>query len=216
MDQFELAVSPRLDAGKGASRRLRREGMVPAIVYGGDGDPQSIQIERFELENHMKHEAFYSHVLTLNFNDKSERVVLKDVQRHPIRPLINHVDFLRVNENEAITMHVPLHFINEEKCVGIKAGGILNKLANELEVSCLPRDLPEYIEVDVAAIDVGQAIHLGEIEVPEGVTIAALAHGGDAQQSVVSVAAPTVEQETDGEADVAAEAEDAPAAGDDA
>jgi len=194
MDKFELAVAERTTAGKGASRRLRRENLVPAIVYGGDTDPQSIQIDKFELDNHLKFEAFYSHVLTLNFGNRTESVVLKDVQRHPIKPEVAHVDFLRVTRDHAITMQVPLHFLNEEECKGVKAGGIVNKLLTELEVTCLPQDLPEYIEVDVVDLDVGDALHLGELKLPSGVVITALEHGGDEQHSVVSVNAPTVSQ----------------------
>lgn len=218
MDKFELSVATRTTAGKGASRRLRRQNLVPAIVYGGEGDPESIQIDKFELDNHLKYEAFYSHVLTLNFGDRRDEVVLKDVQRHPIKPEVAHVDFMRITKGEALTMQVPLHFMNEEDCKGVKAGGILNKLLNELEVTCLPKDLPEYIEVDVEGLDIGDAVHLGELKLPAGVTIAALEHDGDATLSVVSVNAPTVSEaeleadEAEAEAASAAAAAEAPEA----
>ena len=190
MDQFELAVSTRSVAGKGASRRLRREKLVPAIVYGGESAPESIQVDKFELVNHMKHEAFYSHVLTLNFGDRNESVVLKDVQRHPFKPEVLHVDFQRVVKGEQLNMHVPLHFINEDKCAGVKAGGLLAKQMNEIEITCLPQNLPEYIEVDLANLNTGEAIHLADLKLAEGLTITALAHGGDSAQPVVSVSPP--------------------------
>lgn len=187
MDQFELAVSTRSVAGKGASRRLRRENLVPAIVYGGNDQPESIQVDRFELVNHMKHEAFYSHVLTLNFGERTESVVLKDVQRHPVKPEVLHVDFQRVLKDAVINMHVPLHYVNEEKCAGVKAGGLLAKQMNEIEITCLPQDLPEFIEVDLENLGTGESIHLGDLKLAAGLTITAIAHGGDAAQPVVSV-----------------------------
>lgn len=206
MEDFAIVAALRDDKGKGASRRLRRTGYVPGILYGADKDPVSIQLEHNDVMKHTELEAFYSHILTLKLPGGSERVVLKDMQRHPYKAQVMHMDFLRVRENEMLTMRVPLHFINEEKCVGVKDhGGVVSHLMTELEILCLPRNLPEYIEVDILALDVGDSLHLSDLKVPEGVEIAALASGGDPAQPVVSVQVPRVaaepeEGDDDGEA----------------
>ena len=221
MEVFEINANLRDVQGKGASRRLRRAGLVPAVVYGGGEDPVNIQLEHNDVFLHTQHEAFYSHILSLIVDGKSQRVVVRDMQRHPFKPVINHIDFQRINENQALTMRVPLHYINEEQCVGVKTGGgIISHLMTELEISCLPKDLPEFIEVDVLELEMGEALHLSDLKVPEGVEIAALLHGGDAAQPVVSVHAPRVEVEeepvvADDEA-AAAAPEEAPSDSDDA
>lgn len=212
MNQYEISARARVDQGKGASRRLRRTGQVPAILYGAGKNPVSIQVDHNTLSHQLASEAFYSHILTLSVDGNSERVVLKDVQRHPIKPLIMHVDFQRIREDEEITMRVPVHTINEDKCIGVKTGGglVINQM-NEVEVLCLPKDLPEYIEVDVADLDIGDSIHLGDLMLPQGVRSALLAHGADASLTVVSVQMPKVtieeEEEAAAEAAEAAEAE---------
>ena len=196
MKPFEINAELRDVKGKGASRRLRRDGFVPAVLYGAGKDPVNLKLQHNDVFLHTEHEAFYSHILSLTVAGKSERVVLKDMQRHPYKPAITHLDFQRIDENQALTMRVPLHFINEEQCVGVKTGGgIISHLMNELEISCLPKDLPEFIEVDVIDLEVGSSLHLSDIKVPEGVQIASLLHGGDDQQSVVSVQMPRVEAE---------------------
>ena len=218
MEVFEINANLREVQGKGASRRLRRAGLVPAVLYGGGDDPVNLQLEHNDLFHHAQHEAFYSHILNLIVDGKSQRVVLRDMQRHPFKPSIMHIDFQRINENQAITMRAPLHFINEEQCVGVKTGGgIISHLLTELEISCLPKDLPEYIEVDVLELEVGESLHLSDLKVPEGVQISALLHGGDPAQPVVSVQAPRVEtvetaapEAVDAEAADEAPAEDAP------
>lgn len=192
MNQFEITAEARERRGKGASRRLRRAGFVPAIVYGGGKDPVNIQLEHNDVVKHTSHESFYSHILTLKLPGGNEPVVLKDMQRHPFKAQVMHMDFLRINENELLTMRVPLHFINEDTCVGIKMGGVMSHLITELEIVCLPRDLPEYIEVDVVGIEVGAALHLADIVVPRGVEIATLVQGGDPAQTIVSVQVPSV------------------------
>lgn len=211
MEDFAIVAALRDDKGKGASRRLRRTGYVPGILYGADKDPVSIQLEHNDVLKHTELEAFYSHILTLKLPSGSERVVLKDMQRHPYKAQVMHMDFLRVSENEMLTMRVPLHFVNEEKCVGVKDhGGVVSHLITELEILCLPRDLPEYIEVDVLELDIGDAVHLSDLKVPEGVEIAALASGGDPAQPVVSVQVPRVvaePEEGDDEAEEAPEAD---------
>jgi len=191
MEKFEISADSRNDRGKGASRRLRRAGKVPAVVYGGSAAPQAIQLDHTDMVLHCQHEAFYSHILTLKVDGKGERVVLKDMQRHVYKPFIMHMDFQRVSESETLTMRVPLHFVNEDKCVGVKiGGGNIAHLMSDLEIICLPKDLPEYIEVDIENLAVGHSIHLHELNLPEGVQIASLAHGGDANLAVVAVNAP--------------------------
>jgi len=214
METFEIIAEPREDMGKGASRRLRREGKVPGIVYGANKDTASIMVKQNEIFHHLENEAFYSHILTLQVGKAKEKVVLKDLQRHPYKPVVLHLDLLRVDENETLTMRVPLHFINEDICIGVKQdGGVVSHVITDLEIVCLPKDLPEYIEVDVAEVNVGEGIHLSDLKLPEGSEIAALLHGGDASQIVATVHIPKVvveiEDELVDEAGEEAEAGDA-------
>ena len=190
MNLFELVAETRSDLGKGASRRLRRVGKIPGVVYGHNTEATSITLSHDDVIHHLENEAFYSHILTLTVGDKKEKVVLKDLQRHPYKPTLMHIDLQRVSENEALTMRVPVHFANEEKCVGVKAGGIISHIMTELEISCLPKDLPEYIEVDVAELNIDEIMHLGDLKLPDGVQAASLLHGGDPAQPVVSIHAP--------------------------
>jgi large subunit ribosomal protein L25 len=185
MNQFEINAEARNDAGKGASRRLRRLGKVPAIVYGGDRAPAMVAVDHNELVQHLQHEAFYSHVLALKAGAETEQVVLKDVQRHPYRPVIMHLDLQRVSASRELHMHVPLHFVNEDLCPGKKAGGLVSHHLIEAEVACLPQNLPEYIEVDLSGLHVGQAIHLSELRLPPGVSL--VAHMPEHDQPVVSI-----------------------------
>jgi len=191
-DQFELYAEVREDIGKGASRRLRRlADQVPAIIYGGDKDPQPLSIIRKDLEKSLENEAFFSHVLVININGKKEKAILKDLQRHPARNSVTHADFLRVNENVAIKVHVPIHFLNEKTCHGVKVqGGMIQHQATDIEVLCLPTDIPEFIEVDMADVKTGEIIHLSDITLPQGVTSVALALGEDHDLAVASVVAP--------------------------
>ncbi len=206
MKQFEISAENRTTAGKGASRRLRRAGKVPAILYGACKDPVMLQLSHDEMEKHLAQEAFYSHILSVNLNDSTEKVVLKDLQRHPFRPRIMHVDLLRVSEHEKLTMRVPIHFVNADKCVGVKTGGgVISHLMTEVEVECLPKDLPEFIAVDLADIAVGTTLHLSDLSLPAGVVAAGLLHGGDPAQPVVSVHIPRVVA-AEGEAEAAAAA----------
>lgn len=172
IETFEVNAQPRADAGKGASRRLRRTGMVPAIVYGGHQDPEMISVAHNEVVRHLQHEAFYSHVLTLKLDGSESKVVLKDLQRHPAKPFILHLDFQRVTEGEKLRMIVPLHFENEATSKGVKMGGNVSHNITEIEVSCLPKDLPEFIAVDLAEMQVGEIIHLSEVPLPAGVELA--------------------------------------------
>jgi large subunit ribosomal protein L25 len=205
MQQFELNAESRSDVGKGASRRLRRAGKVPAIVYGAGAGATALAIDHDQLRNQSAKEAFFSHILTLNIGSGVEKVVVKDMQRHPFHPAIMHVDFLRISEDEELTMRVPLHFANTEKCPGVKqGGGVVSHIITELEISCLPRHLPEYIEVDLIELELGDTVHLSDLKLPEGVSIYALRHGGDDSQPVVSVHLPRVEEEPVAEAEVPA------------
>ena len=187
--EFELDVSVRTDTGKGASRRLRRmHNAVPAVLYGANKEPVPLTIDHDAILHATENEAFFSHIITLNIGKKKELAVIKDLQRHPARPVIMHADFLRVSEGHAIQIRVPLHFINEEKCVGVKTGGgRIIKSMTEIDVTCLPKDLPEYIEVDMLDVDLGQTVHLSDISLPEGVTSVALSHGKESDHSVATV-----------------------------
>lgn len=204
MSDLTIVATKRDDLGKGASRRLRHAEQVPGIIYGADKDPVSFQMPHNELEKLLRHEAVYSSVLDLDLDGTKEPVVLKDMQRHPHKNRIMHLDLLRVDTTHKLTLSVPLHFINEETCVGVKLkGGLLDHVLNELEVTCLAADLPEFIEVDVAELDLEEAIHLGDLKLPNGVEITSLAHGGDPMQSVVAVHKPrgaASEEETTDEA----------------
>ena len=207
-DQFELHAEAREDMGKGASRRLRRfADLVPAIIYGGDKDPQPLTLIRKDLEKALENEAFFSHVLTIKVGKGKEKAILKDLQRHPARNNVMHADFLRVDDKTAVKVNVPIHFLNEESCVGVKIeGGMIQHQATDVEVQCLPGDIPEYLEVDMAEVVTGQIVHLSEITLPEGVVSMALALGEDHDLAIASVIAPKGSAED--EEDVAA-AEDA-------
>ncbi|MEK7258239.1 MAG: 50S ribosomal protein L25/general stress protein Ctc [Pseudomonadota bacterium] len=191
-NEFELNVTVRTDLGKGASRRLRRlADLVPAIIYGEGKAPVNITIPHKDILKAVSNEAFFSHIITLNVDGKKEQGVIKALQRHPAKPRILHADFQRVSADHAISVAVPLHFINEDKCKGVKlGGGSIIKALNELQISCLPKDLPEFIEVDMADLGVGEAIHISQIKLPKGVSSVDLTHGHDADNAVVSVLAP--------------------------
>jgi large subunit ribosomal protein L25 len=179
--EFTLNAEARSDLGKGASRRLRRNvAMVPAVIYGGDKAPQSISLLAKDFAKLLENDAAYSHVLSLNVAGSNESVVIKALQRHPAKGFVLHADFVRVIAGQKLTAHVPLHFINQETSVGVKQqGGEVSHVLAEVEVSCLPKDLPEFIEVDMAAVTVGQIVHLADLKLPKGVELVALAHGND-------------------------------------
>ncbi len=188
MNQFELVAEKREDVGKGASRRLRNAGKLPGIVYGTDKDAVMITLAHNEVMHQLENEAFYSKILTLKVGKDSEKVVLKDLQRHPYKIQLMHIDLLRIKENEALTMRVPLHFINEDIAIGVKeGGGVVSHLLTELDIVCLPKDLPEYIEVDMAEVALDETIHLSHLVLPEGVQLHSLLHGGDDSLSVASI-----------------------------
>ncbi len=190
--EFVIEAFPRDDQGRGASRRLRREERkIPAIVYGGDKDAVSISIWHNELKKALENEAFFSHVLTIELNGKKESVILKDLQRHPYKPLLTHADFLRVDKDHEIHVNVPLHFLNEDNAPAIKLqGGVANHQITEVEVICLPQNLPEFIEVDMATVEMDQVIHLSDLKLPKDVKIAALLQGEDHDLPVVAIHKP--------------------------
>ena len=210
-NKFEIHAEVRTDLGKGASRRLRRlDSLVPAIVYGEGKAPVNLSIPHKDLTKALSNEAFFSHIVTLFIGKKSEQVVIKALQRHPAKPRLMHIDFQRVSADNAITVQVPLHFINEEKCQGVKnGGGSLIKAMTELQVSCLPKDLPEFIEVDVLKLGLGEAMHISDITLPKGVTSVDLTHGADADNAIVSVLPPRggASDEDEGEGDAESETE---------
>ena len=213
-EEFELNCSVRTDLGKGASRRLRRlDNNIPAVLYGGDKDPIALTIAHKDIARATENEAFFAHIITLKIGNKKEQAVIKALQRHPARAIILHADFLRVSATHTIIVKVPIHFLNEETCVGVRlGGGNIIRTMNEIEVSCLPKDLPEYIEVDMLEIDLGESVHLSEITLPEGITSVALSHGEDSiDLSIAIVQAPKGIAEEDEEL----EGEEAEAAGDD-
>ncbi|KJU76592.1 50S ribosomal protein L25/general stress protein Ctc [Pseudomonas chengduensis] len=179
--EFALNAEVRSDLGKGASRRLRRNvSMVPAVIYGGDKAPQSISLLAKDLAKLLENEAAFSHVLSLDVAGTQESVVIKALQRHPAKGFVLHADFQRVVAGQKLSAHVPLHFINEATSVGVKQqGGEISHTISEVEVSCLPKDLPEFIEVDMAAVEVGQTVHMSDLKLPKGVELVALAHGND-------------------------------------
>ena len=186
MSEHNISATGRKDEGKGASRRLRHAGSIPAIVYGGDAAPQSVQLDHEKIWLASQNEWFYSSILNLDVDGKAQKVLLRDLQRHPYKQLIMHLDFQRVNENEALRASVPLHFINEDKSPAGKSADVvvLHEL-NEVEVSCLPKDLPEFIEIDLSELKVGDIIHLSEIKLPAGVEIPELKLGKEHDVAVV-------------------------------
>ncbi len=192
-----LHAKARDNAGKGASRRLRRlANEVPAIVYGGKKNPQNISLVHDDLAHALENEAFFSQIISLNVDGKTEDVILKDLQRHPAKPLILHADFFRVSKKQAINVKVPLHFMNEENCIGVKQGhGSIAHNISELEITCLPGDLPEYLEVDMAGVDIGDVVHISDIKLPQGVTSVALSQGEEHDLPVATVNAPRAVEE---------------------
>lgn len=189
--QFVLTATTRGDAGKGASRRLRKTEQIPAIVYGGGAAPRSITLMQRELSKALESEAFFSQVITLKIDGSAEDVVIKDLQRHPSRPMILHADFQRVSRDQKIHVHIPLHFINQDKCHGVKnQGGMIQHNANEVLVSSLPQHLPAFIEVDMTPYQVGQSVHLSDLVLPAGVESVDLAHGPEHNLPVATVLAP--------------------------
>jgi large subunit ribosomal protein L25 len=208
---FELAAEFRDVEGKGASRRLRRVNKVPAILYGGHREPRALALDHTKLLLMLDNERFYSTIINLKVGELNQAAILKDVQRHPAKNAVLHVDLLRVLDNEKIRITIPLHYMGDAASPGVKAGGIVSHLFNDVEVTCLPKDLPEFIEVDLSALEMNQMLYLSDLKLPEGVEIPALTHGRDAP--IVSVHHARAEEVETPAADAAAGAAAAPAAG---
>jgi large subunit ribosomal protein L25 len=229
-NEFVLNAAPRTVSGKAESRRMRRlENCIPAVIYGAGKDNAHITLKHNEIVKATENEAFYSHILTMNVDKKSEKVVVKAMQRHPYRQDILHMDFLRVRADEKIRMSVPIHFLNEDESVGVKQeGGVISHNLTEVEIDCLPKDLPEFIEVDVAALKLGESLHLSDIKLSKAVEIVALTQEEPNNEATISIHTPKVEVEpepeeveegAEGEAAEGENAEDAKgndSAGDDA
>ncbi len=217
--EHKITATGRSDEGKGASRRLRHAAQIPAIVYGGHADPKSIQLEHEKTWQASQNEWFYSSILSLELDGTVEKVLLRDMQRHPYRQQIMHLDFQRVSENEAIRVAVPLHFLNEDTSPAGKAADVaVTHELNEVVVSCLPKNLPEYLEIDLGQIKVGDTIHLSEIKLPEGVEVPELKLGPDHDVAiaVARFVREEVEEEVvaeEGAAEVPAAKQDEDAAG---
>ena len=184
---FEIEAQARSDKGKGASRRLRRADLVPGIIYGAHQDPEMISLVHNDLIQHLEHESFYSHILTLKLEGKSEQVIMKDLQRHPAKPFITHIDFQRISATEKLKTNVPVHFVGEDQSPGMKEGGAVAHHVSGVEVSCLPKDLPEFIEVDISSMEMGDTVLMSGLVLPAGVEIPALATGAEHDLPVVSV-----------------------------
>ena len=219
-DQFELIARTRARSGTALVRRLRREGDVPAVLYGGGKENLSIAINHDVLFHSLEKEEFHSAIIIINTNGNPEQAILRDVVRHPHKTSILHADFQRVDDKKILSMSLPIHFTGEVECVGVKtAGGIISRLMTEVEISCLPKDLPESLELDVSALDLNDSLHLSDIVLPKGVNITTLMHdeNNEHDHAVVAVLPPkvsVVEEEAEGEDAEAAEGRAEPAADD--
>ena len=199
--KIEINAVLRDAKGTGASRRLRHEGKVPGVLYGGNGDAKSIELNAKDLYMQFKHEAFHASILTLNIDGKKESVLLRDYQMHPVRNNIQHIDLQRIDENKKLSVKIPFHFLNEDVAPGVKLeGGVVSHIMVDVDISCLPKDLPTYIEVDMIALSIGDSIRLSDIKVPEGVELTTLSEDNDptvtsiSQPKVVTEETPTVEE----------------------
>jgi len=192
---FEFVAEARSATGSGAAKVMRRNGKVPAVIYGGNEAPEMVSLDHNDLVKQLVHEAVYSHILDVKVGGRTEKAVLKHIQRHPAKPQILHVDFLRVTKGHKVKLHVPLHFINEDSSVGVKKGGIVTHAKTDVEVLCDPTKLPEFIEVDMAQVDVGAALHLSDLVLPEGVEIPELHLGAEHDQAVVQIIKPRSSEE---------------------
>jgi large subunit ribosomal protein L25 len=189
---FELVAEFRETQGKGASRRLRHEGKVPAILYGGHSEARALTLSHQKLLIMLENERFYSTILNLKVGEQTQAAILKDVQRHPYKNAIVHIDFQRVEDNQKIRISIPLHFVGAAVSPGVKSqGGLVSHMRTEVEVSCLPKDLPEFIEVDLSGLSLNESIHLSQLKIPDGVDLVALAKEDAA---VVAIHSPRAEE----------------------
>ena len=210
---FELNAEPRADTGKGASRRLRHAGKVPAIMYGGGKDPEALTLSHNEVLRNLDREAFYSHILTVKTGGAVTQAILRDLQRHPSKAIIMHMDLQRINASEKLKTNAPLHVIGEDSSEAVKAGGLVSHDLTEVSIECLPKDLPEFIEVDIAELQVGEALHLSDLKVPDGVTLTDLVREHDLAVVSIHVKRAVIEEEeapvAEGGAEGGEEAKDA-------
>ena len=207
--KIEINAVLREAKGTGASRRLRHEGKVPGVLYGGKDDVKSIELNAKDLFMQFKHEAFHASILTLNLDGKKESVLLRDYQMHPVRNNIQHIDLQRIDENKKLSVKIPFHFLNEDVAPGVKLeGGVVSHIMVDVDISCLPKDLPTYIEVDMIALSIGDSIRLSDIKIPEGVELTTLSEDND--PTVTSISQPKVVVD---ETPVAAEGEEGAAEG---
>jgi large subunit ribosomal protein L25 len=207
-NKLQIVAEARVETRKGASRRLRREGKIPAILYGSDEEPQALILNHNQISKAMENKDFFSQIFTLNIKDKPVQVVLKDIQHHVYKPQITHLDFMRINAAEKITMHIPLHFVGEAACPGIKLGGILSRAMSEVELRCLPADLPRFIEIDISMLQLNDTIHLSDLKIPDNVELLFLTHS---DQLVATVHLARMAEEIAVAAPVAAEGAEAAA-----
>ncbi len=185
---FDLVAEIREDRGKGASRRLRHQGLVPAIIYGAGRPARALTFMHSKVVRQLENESFYSSILNIQVNEKSQAAILKDIQRHPSKPLIMHMDFQRIVEDERIRMNVPIHYTNADESVGVKQeGGSVSQLISDIEVSCFPKDLPEFFEVDIQNLGLNEMLHISDIKLPEGVEIPILVQGPEQDRPIVSI-----------------------------
>ena len=210
-EEFDLIAEYRDDKGKGASRRLRREGKVPAILYGGGRPPRNLAFDHNRVIQQLENESFYSSVLNVKVGDKNQAVILKDLQRHPAKRQILHIDLQRILEDEEIRRNVPIHFLNEAIAVGVKqSGGKVSHVMTEVVGVWLPKNLPEYLEVDIADLELDELRYISDLKLPEGVSIPALAQGEEADQPIVSIhiiKEVVIEEEEEGLAEAVAAGE---------
>ena len=210
--KFELTADNRSMQGKSASRRLRRAGVVPGILYGAGKLPQMVTFKHNSLLRHIDNEKFHSAILTVKVGDESDQAILRDWQMHPVRHEVMHIDLQRISATEKLHMKIPLHFIGQDVAPGVKLeGGIATHLMNELDITCLPKDLPEFLEIDLSGLHLHQSIHLSDIKLPEGVQITSLVHGGD-DLAVAAITTIRIEEEAPVAAAAPAEGEAAAAA----
>lgn len=209
MAKFEVAAEPRSEQGTGASRRLRKAGKVPGILYGAGKEPAKILLDHNAILRQLQNEAFHSSILTVKLGADSDQAVLRDWQMHPWKPQVVHIDLQRVSATEKLHMRVPLHFLGADVAPGVKLqGGIVSHIFNELDITCLPKDLPEFLTVDLSTLSIGDSVHLSDVKLPDGVAITSLAHGGD---NLAVAAIVAIKEEVEEKPVVAAEA--APAEG---
>ncbi len=195
--QFELTAESREPTGTSVSRRFRRDGKVPAVIYGAGKDNQNLLLDHLEVQRNLEVEAFYSAIINIKTANGNERAILRDVQMHPYRSQVQHVDFQRVSETENLRLKIPLHYMGADVAPGVKVqDGIISHLVTEVEISCLPSALPEFLEVDVSELNLHESVKLSDIKLPEGVELLALAHGGE-DQAIASVLAPKVVEEVE-------------------